>query len=259
MAQRRILERLPIDPSDLNLATWPGVLLDTLSANDRETFLSRKRAIEMYMSPHFTLDQIMRETGVSRNRLIGFVKRCLSEDSNGLVWGFRALIPHKNLKSYTRTNLSPKSEKLTGIFSHFLSKHPHIKELIHDQYLTTKQGKATDPVKKPKHIHSTFLNACRSLGLSMQDYPFSTRDLGRRSLYRYLKKLELNLPNQTANRYGDEAARHIRHTGIGNKNADHILEPFQRVEFDGHQIDLILTIKFRNQFGDECVDVLERI
>ncbi|RAT94015.1 hypothetical protein [Brevibacillus sp. Leaf182] len=259
MAHRKILEGKSIDPSDLDLSTWPGVLLDTLTAKDRETFLSRKRAIEMYMSPHFTLDQITRETGVSRNRLIDFVKRCLSEDSNGVLWGYRALIPQKKLKSYTRTNLSSKSEKLTGIFNHFLSKHPHIKELIHDQYLTTKQGRATDPVKKPKHIHVTFLNACRSLGLSMKDYPFSTRDLGRRSLYRYLKKLEQNLPNQAANRYGDEAARHIRHTGIGHKNADHILKPFQRVEFDGHQIDLILTIKFRNQFGDECVDVLERI
>ncbi|MDN9012656.1 hypothetical protein [Brevibacillus laterosporus] len=35
--------------------------------------------------------------------------------------------------------------------------------------------------------------------------------------------------------------------------------PFQRVEFDGHCIDLILTLTFQNQYGDDCTDTIERI
>ncbi|TPG81259.1 transposase [Brevibacillus laterosporus] len=50
----------------------------------------------------------------------------------------------------------------------------------------------------------------------------------------------------------------MKNTGMGMKQPNTI-KPFQRVEFDGHQIDLILTVTFQNQYGDECTDTIERI
>ncbi|MGG3871113.1 hypothetical protein [Brevibacillus laterosporus] len=258
MAHRKIFDKFSIDPSFLDMDLWPSVLIDTLSDKKRKLFFQRKRAVEMYLNPRFTLSQITDETGISKSRLLYFVKRCLSLDDKGTIWGLRALIPQKNLKPYTRTDPLEHSEKLTGSFQMLLSKYPQIDVLIHEKILNINQSILTEPVMKQKFVHKKFLEACRSVGLTMSDYPFTTKDLGRRSLYRYIKSIENNFPGKAAARYGVEAARNIKNTGIGEKQPTSI-KPFQRVEFDGHQIDLILTLTFQNQYGDECTDTIERI
>ncbi|TPG68027.1 hypothetical protein EEL31_05305 [Brevibacillus laterosporus] len=66
MAHRKILDNISVDPSFLNLDLWPKVLTDNLNQQDRNVFIQRKRAIEMYVNPKFTLKQITSETGIHK-------------------------------------------------------------------------------------------------------------------------------------------------------------------------------------------------
>jgi putative transposase len=176
-----------------------------------------------------------------------------------VIWGYRGLVPQKNLASYQRkTSLESGSKSnLTGAFQLLLSKYPSIQETIHDYYFRKKEKSVTEPIVRTKHLHKRFIDACRNAGITLQEYPLNTKYLAKRSLYRYVEKLEYENIKDAALRYGQETSRRLKQTISGQKND--IERPFQRVEFDGHIIDIILAIKFKNIHGDEFIEVMERI
>ncbi|QDX94072.1 hypothetical protein EEL30_18340 [Brevibacillus laterosporus] len=258
MVNRKFFEDIALDAAYLDTDNWPTVLIEILDESDKEKFLNRKRAVDMYLNSNVTATEIALETGIHRNHITKYVKKCLLFDDEGRIWGYRALIPQKNTVKYTRKNINTKGQKMTGSFNLLLTKYPRIKELIFEKFFNTNRSYSNEPNMRVKFLHRQFLNACRASGLSITDYPFNTKDLGRRSLYRYIKMISTNFPEKAAQRFGDDAARHLKNTGIGTKKEIPV-RPFQRVEFDGHCIDLILTITFQNQYGDECTDTIERL
>ncbi|MDF2904051.1 MAG: hypothetical protein K0S25_1689 [Bacillus sp. (in: firmicutes)] len=150
-------------------------------------------------------------------------------------------------------------EKATGAFTLLLVEHPKIKDLINDLYLKEGNKRLQEPVMRKKNIHRKFIEACKSENITFNEYPFTTKDLAKRSLERYLKKLDLNHFAKTAKRYSKTAFKTAIHTGVGEKNTPVITEPFQRVQFDGHRIDAILAIKFTTPDGLEVTDIMNRI
>lgn len=260
MTRKRLVEKVDIDPKYLDVNNWPTVLVDPLKPEQKEVYSRRKQAVEMYLNDH-TLDEIKNETALSRKEVSRYIKRCLSYDENGVIWGYRGLVPQKNLTSYQRSKTldGDNTANLTGAFQFLLSKHPTIREAIHDYYFRKKEKSVTEPIVRTKHLHKRFLDACRAAEITLHEYPFTTKHLARRSLYRYVKTLELENPKEASIRYGKEASRRLRETVSGHKNDVHIERPFQRVEFDGHAIDAILAIKFKNIHGDEVVEIMERI
>jgi transposase InsO family protein len=261
MSRKRLLEKVDIDPKYLDLNNWPTVLIETLQPNDKEIFSRRKRAVEMYINDYL-LDEIKQETGLNRRDVSRYIKRCLSYDDNGIIWGYRGLLPQKNLKPYQRkVNSSGESQttKLTGAFQQLLDRYPTIKDSIYDYYLRKNKKSVTEPVVRTKHLHKRFIEACRTTGIKPYEYPLNTKDMARRSLYRYVKKLELENPKEASKRYGQKAELAFRNEVTGLKSTVYINRPFQRVEFDGHAIDVVLAIKFRNINGDEVIEIMERI
>jgi putative transposase len=256
-----LLEEVDIDPYYLDLNNWPTVLVELLTPHQQKIFTQRKLAIDMYFKG-CTHEEINASTGFERSQVSRVVKRCLSLDESGLIWGYRGLLPQKNLITYQRKSISSEdqqSTKLTGAFNFLLDKYPSIRDAIDDYYFRRRNKSVTDPIIKMKHLHRHFLDACRSAKINIQEYPFNTKDLARRSLYRYTKKLELNNPKEAAKRYGSETERRFKSEVSGQKNAVYIERPFQRVEFDAHTIDAIIAIKFKNIHGDEVVEIMERI
>ncbi len=262
MGRKRLIEKVDIDPKYLDVKNWPTVMIDNFKPEQKEIYSRRKQAVEMYLKDH-TLEDIKEATGLGRKEVNRYIKRCLTHDENGVIWGYRGLVPQKNLTRYQRKSFPSEEEnkntKLTGAFQLLLTKYPTIQEAIHDYYFRKKQKSVTDPVIRTKHLHRRFLDACRNEGIKLQDYPFNTKDLARRSLYRYVKKLEQDNPWDASKRYGQETERRLRGTVSGQKNDVYIERPFQRVEFDGHAIDAILAVKFKNIHGDEVVEIMERI
>lgn len=264
MTKKRLLEDANIGVENLDISKWPQVFVNMLSPEDKQIFLRRKLAVEMYMKDESTLRKIEETTGIRRKELHSFIRRCFQFDENGIIWGFRALIPQKRLTNYQRTELLVPNDintkpKLTGAFQLLLYTYPSIKETIDTLYLGRNKRSAAEPVIRVKHLHRKFLEACREAGIKVTEYPFITQDKGKRALERYVKKLESNNFAEAAKRYGEDAASVAGSTGTGNQNHHMIIRPFERVQFDGHRIDAIFTITFHTPEGDEIVEVLNRI
>jgi transposase InsO family protein len=260
---RRSIENLKVDFSLLNISLWPSVLVEELGPEDRNLFLKRKKAVDLFVSTDMKVKDIEKETGLRRDQIHRLVKRCLEKDENEDILGYRALIPYKRLKDYNR-NAFPEdkdSNNYSGAFSLLLDTYPTLKELIINLYLNrkTNKNKISDPIISVKNLHKKFINECRALGIKLNEYPFNTKTLAIKSLERYVKSLSKNHFVEVAKRNGQQAAMVAKNTGIGNKNNPMIIRPLERVEFDGHRIDTSIAIVFKTPEGDEIVEVINRI
>lgn len=260
----RIIEKLNIDKFYLDIANWPTVNYTILDEDDQNEFLKRKKAIEMYMGNVTPVREILSETGIDDNTLRRLIKRCFEVDAEGVIWGYRALIPGKRIVDYSRKDnfntLKAKNEdSKIGFFVLLLDTYPILKEKIIKLYFSKDKNAIKEPIIKGKYVHKRFIETCRQVGIKSNEYPFNTSDLARRSLYRYLKKLENIYFVDAARRSGEDAERLVRTTGVGEKNRKMIVQPYERVEFDGHKIDGIFTITFETPEGDLLTEVLERI
>jgi len=259
MAGNRLIENLNIDPYYLNTSNWPIVLADNMPPDDKALFFKRKKAIDLYMNGSLKIKEIGEETSYSVQEIRRLVKRCLELAEDGSIWGYRALIPNKRINSYERKDFYKNTNKMTGLFSLLMDTYPIVKEKIDSLFLNNNKDIISEPVIRIKYLHKAFLDQCRFAGLKPNDYPFNTRDLGRRSLYRYINKLSNIYFLESAKREGENVSTHIKTTGIGKMNRPMIIRPFERVEFDGHRIDAIFSITYETTEGDETTEVLERI
>ncbi|MCE5169692.1 hypothetical protein LQV63_10240 [Paenibacillus profundus] len=257
MSRRKITESEALPPEALDVKEWAIVLIDNLNENDKEVFLKRKKAIDMYMNNQ-PIKLIRTETGIDFESLRRLVRRCITmNDENGVMLGYRGLIPNKRIRGYTR--ISQKNSNYSGMFTQLLKTHSSLKDIIEKYYFQNNKRLITDPKMKAKHIHKKFLEECRRIGISEASYPFNTETLAKRSLERYLKKLDNKSFVQAAGRYGESAARIASSTGSGSEHHISIVRPLERVQFDGHCIDGIFSITFRTPEGDEITRELERI
>ncbi|WP_232455869.1 hypothetical protein [Burkholderia ubonensis] len=102
---------------------------------------------------------------------------------------------------------------------------------------------------------------CRESGQDncrRQEYPFNQKYLGERSLASYARTL--------ANRNFDAVVRAAGAQQIGHRWIDDpqavrkpATRPYEAVEFDGHKIDVRLTLRIDDPFGFETLLVLHRI
>jgi putative transposase len=259
MKKRQLIERDSVPPEHLDFTKWPTVLVDALSPEDQEKYYRRKRAVELYLRGETSLSEIVRETAISKSELLRHVRRCLQVDSNGTVWGFRALIPGKHIKPYERRKALEGDPNPSGAFELLLNTYPSIRDEIERLYLGRKDRGPKEPVMSVLSIWRRFVNACRAVGIKVTEYPFTTKDLGKRSLERYLKNLESRYFTQVAGRHGEEASRHARFTGRGAPLSNLIVRPFQRVVFDGHRIDALFAVEFSTPEGDTIVKIINRL
>jgi putative transposase len=265
MPKKRWIENEKIDRLHLDISTWPIVHEDKLDSKSKEIYFARKKAIDMYIKNERPLHEISAETHIDRKDILVFVKRCLSVDDEGRIWGYRALIPGKRIKQYERKSLPVLSDQdeplsMTGAFTLLLKQYPIVKETIDDLYMgRNKKRDVRSPIISVKDLHVKFLEACTKAGITPNEYPFISGDLGQRSIYRYVEILEQQQFGEAAKRYGENASQKARHTGIGLQNAPLSVRPLERVQFDGHRIDCSIAIVFKTPEGDEIVEVMDRL
>lgn len=266
MTNTKIIEKLESISGNIDLSKWKTVLLDNLDTKQQEMFYKRKEAVDLYIEHKKSVIQISNITHFHPNEIRRYIKRCLSLDENGEAWGYRALLPNKRIKNYERkkeltlsNSLQDKSIKFTGAFTLLLDTYPRIKEKIIELYLNKDKRMITDPIISPKYLHKKFIRLCHDEQIKETEYPFNTKDLAKRSFYRFLKKIESEFIAEASKRRGEDVHRHLNSTGVGFETNVSISRPFQRVQFDGHRIDTILSITFNTPEGDEVSKVMDRI
>lgn len=258
MRRKSLLENLGIDASTINLAEWPIVDTNLLSEVDRDKYERRKLAVEMYLQDSATVSEISDVTKIEKMEITRFVDRCLRVDQSGQILGYRALNPNIHLKSYERGVLPKENaSNFSGAFELLLERYPDLRELIDTKTLATDK-KALKITYSIKYLHKRMLDKCKELGITPNQYPRNTLDEGRRSLERYVKNLkERHFGNQHV--FGETAAMIAKTVGTGEKNYSNNFRPYGRVMFDGHKIDLILTIRYTDPDGNWITKTLKRI
>jgi len=93
---------------------------------------------------------------------------------------FRALIPGSHTKAYERRKASNRlGAGLAGAFSQLLEKHPKLEQLVRQliadrDVLLVQKGDHTY-LRNLRNAHNRFTAACRSLGLTANDYPLNRK------------------------------------------------------------------------------------
>lgn len=256
-------DRLSIPEHLRDLQNWPTVDTTALSDADRASYNRRCEAIQIFLEETQTpVTIILERTGINRSSLYRLLERCWRKHPDGRIFGFRGAISYVRQKEYERTVPVDAARDgragSSGAFTQLLNDYPGIKKLL------KKLGKERNQkihgareVRKPlQEIHGLFLKACRAAKIKPNEYPFTESRLGYRSMQSYFKKMaEEAFSTAVTNASGLRAGGAVS----GLEQSPAATRAFEVIEFDGHKIDLRLTVKIKDPFGFETLLELHRI
>lgn len=254
-----------LDPQIKDVTTWATVDPSLLDEEQSTRYINLKEAISEYFSDA-PVEEICKENGITKQGLLRIVKRCLMPHQDGRIWGFRALISNSRQKQYERTSKSTKNPNFThggdsGELLRLFDKFPEIKEKVDNLFLKKFEEGVVHEARIPhKSIHKRFIDACREVGITYKEYPFTAENRGYVALWKYLKKLAAQEQERsTRTRHGKENARKLKSQRGSESTRDEVVRPYQRVEFDAHLIDVFCTLTIPSIFGGYVRRVLDRI
>ena len=259
-----VIDRAQITKQELT--GWPMATAAGLSAKARARFQQREMAIRL-LAQGETLAEITRQTGLVRPQLHRLVERALAVHSDGRLVGFRALLPFVRIKVLQRRApvASPPHGRggQSGAMTQLLARYPELmtalkREIARYPLLFSSVSNGKLHVNGLHAIHRAFLDHCRRLGLRVSDYPLERDQKGIRALSQMIKRLGMSSFSQAAKASGaDRTKGQWRDDAFAPLVA--VTRPLQAVEFDGHRLDLRLSITYVDSFGFEQTIELNRI
>ncbi|KMK76262.1 DDE-type integrase/transposase/recombinase [Alkalihalobacillus pseudalcaliphilus] len=251
---RNYFDSLKIHKKYLDLKNWPGVNSYHMTKEDLDLFNRRKKAVELYFE-NYKFKDIHDATEIQRQELHRLLKRCLLEDKLGVIWGYRALIPRFRIGEYNiKQDALYQNNGGPGSFKYLITHYTELEELIFN-LLFRKKNSIRDKRMSKKYIHKHFIKKCKELGISsINEYPFTSRDLGQRSLYAYISGLEDKHFNKMMLR--DDVEIETKFDFDSSLNS---VKPYQKVQFDGHKIDLIISMELTAPDGTPRYVTLSRV
>ena len=261
-------------------ASIPDVLADfeQLPTVDESAFSQRpevkeayKRNLEAYrlfvVEKNIPLRQIHTLTGVDPKQLYLLFQRVLCKASDGRIQGLRGLIPFKHIKEYQR-DVAVKatsvlfSKNASGALGQLFKRYPSLetwgRKKVRDRNRPLRPGEIREVKKSIRSLHGEFLKKCTELGVERDEYPFNQDLQGFRSLQEFVRRVTLE-------QKGSHSKAHDKPAGVESQpNSEFDLwpvgdVPFKLVQFDGHKIDVRLTLVVDDPFGMQTVIELHRI
>lgn len=232
-----------------NRKLWTTIKTELWDEAKKEMFKLRCKAVDMYIDD-YSFKDIYSCTGISHDRITRLIARCLEiNPSNGMQYGYMALIPYRRIKDEQPIHLHNTVSKARGSFKVLLIQHPELEGFIRENYF--RQGNATLEKKvSPYNMHKKFLEECRRLKIQDYEYPFNTSDNAQRTFYTYLKQLEAKCINEAMTRENLNAQQKFFSTGKGKRIRPFPLAPFSVVQIDGHKIDMLYSVEVVNKHGE---------
>ncbi|WP_232442107.1 hypothetical protein [Burkholderia ubonensis] len=251
---------IPAELGDITLR--PRADESALSEQARSQLGRRVQAMTLFVDGHTLLREITRQTGVGFNDLYRMFERCVARHKDGRIFGHRALIPYKHTRAYERRApvTSARAGGASGAFNQLLRRYPDIAHWIERRVAdrSRKQATLTEVHRQLWRLHGGFLAQCRHAGIQRHEYPFNQKHLGERSLARHVRTLAYQHFGTASRAAG---AQQVRHPWRDDPSAVRrpATYPYDVVEFDGHKIDVRLTLRIDDPFGFETLLVLHRI
>lgn len=259
------MKRSNIISSAPPLSTWPKVAADLLSTDKREVFDNRAKAVEMYFNGEPRSD-IKAITGVSFSDISRFAKNCLLPANDGRIWGYRALVPYKRIRSYIRK--APQKKKwqegrggMAGLLGQTFEKHPEIEKLLRALILKKKHKLINVHEKRirSKDVHDVFLNQLESAGVPITSWPFNTKDLAKRTINTFMNKVLDESFGRSVSTREEKDARAHSFVGTGEKSLICFTQPYEAVQLDAYNINAFFTVDIYNTTGTISQMRIDRI
>jgi putative transposase len=248
--------------TDIN--SWPSAIPDGLNAHRSERFEALQTAMRQYFDGAPTKD-IQDATGVAANDLHRLAKKCLTPAGDGRIFGFRALLPYSRAGLYRRSaKEAPKRQEQqggqTGMLGAMLRKHPDLEAHLTNEILQKSKRLRTSPHKlRAKDLHQVFLEYLKNQGAPKNEWPFTTKHLGARSISTYMKKVRDSNFGRSVTNWGDRVAKAHLNVGTGSTSFMVYEEPYDVVEIDAYHIDCHSTVVFETPKGDETDLLIQRL
>lgn len=228
---------------------WNNVCVDFMEQTEKEVFLTRKKAVDMYIEGEMIKD-ISRITSIPHQRISKYIERCITINPlTGKQYGYEALLSIKIKKSKIIGKLKQTTEKSKGSFEYLLLKYPLLRTFLEDVYFN-RSGKTLSKNTSINNLYHMFLEECRILKIQDYEYPFNTRDKARRTFYSYMKQLELSSVSLLAQRQNKDVRQKLYSTGVKNSLRPIPLSPYSVIQLDGHKIDMLYTVEVRNKHDE---------
>lgn len=264
--------------SRFHRASIPSILADFKnmpkadpSALDDEAqaeFACNVEAVRLFVEePGVTLAAIQRATGVRPNQLYRLLARIVSKADDGRIEGFRGCIPHRHLKAYTRnaavdaTSASNRAGA-AGAMGQLLRKHAAVERWLRKavRHRCSKlKARELRAVRRPiRQLHRDWLAQCKKDGVTQAEWPFNSEGMGLRSFQSKVHQLELELRDENESRETEGEGEAFGTTAKPDFWPI-ALRPFMLLQFDGHKIDVRLTLVIPDPFGFETVVELHRV
>lgn len=236
----------PLDKNNHRLrlednTTWrcPDILV--LTEELRNDFNRKKQAIDDYLQGRSVIE-ITQKTGISRQYINYLYKRCTQISSDGGVVGYFGLLKGKqvvrrNEKIAKLNSGSALPGSLKALFLKFPELHEAMRKVILEGIVPGSR-KSNKRLTWPQ-IHNIFLDLCTAEGINPPFYPFCSDSEGLFALTRWGKRLVAH----------DSSSTHFTYDETRHPPS----RCFERVEVDGHFIDVNWTLEVPSLNGDGVI------
>lgn len=254
-----------ISPEALDLTKWPEVDIAAHSELQRQRFIRRRHAIELYVSGA-DVREVEDAGGVSAIQVSRLIKRrCLQLHPDGRLWGWRALIPHVRLEPHIRSakvRPTPAGGGSAGALRQVLMRCGDIQleERLRARILKREPSNRLDIARAGRQsVHRWFLAQLRPLGYEARnEWPFNVGKLGYNAICEYMDRVIKSAPLAGALALGGGPdAKAKMKAGDGTKRPP--LRVFQRVECDSHKLDGLFIVLVPNPAGGYSEKMVRRL
>lgn len=191
----------------------------------------------------YKMSEIEKRTSIKHSNLPKLLKKCIAINSIGMMNGYLGLIPQKRL---TPKNFNGDDSR--DYFSQLLNQYSELTEFLKGNYFGIAPY-TTERVMNIRTLHKKFLRKCKEFQIPDDEYPFNSDTLGYYALYRYIKNIDKENIELSANRESKDTKQKLLNTGIGTRYFVNPIAPFSGVQVDGHIIDIIYTTQVRMEDG----------
>jgi putative transposase len=265
--------------ASFNRASIPEILSDfdslpkvdeSVMAGNPVAALAYKKNLEAFrlfvQEQNISLQEIERMTTVHRKQLYRLLDRVVSKAPDGRIQGLRGLIPYKHVKEYERTAMVPSSSVLcgsaaAGAFAQLLRRFEDIekwlRKKVRERSRPLRDGEMREVNKSVRALHREFIIRCKSNGVQPGEYPLNQDMLGYRSFQAAVLRIsqEQRGSHRLAGDVADAAIKDspdVKQWPVGDV-------PYKLVQFDGHKIDIRITLVVPDPFGLETIVEMRRI
>ncbi|MGF6444735.1 hypothetical protein [Paraburkholderia youngii] len=248
----------------VDTSQWPTPDEGALKSKQLSQYLSRKRAVSMYLSGA-SKGSIKSLTSIGAKQAYRLIKeRCLATHPDGCLFGWRGLVPWLRINPYRRhkkVRIDRFGYGATGGLQLLLESHPDLKERFDARICSASVGHGQHlvEIRHSKRRHQQwFLDELRALGYEMRnDWPFTTENRLYVSLCSYIDRVLAANPKARAAAIGGPNAVAKLKSGDGTRRP--VLRFMQRVEMDAHKLDGRFCVAFPLYDGGYRSKIVHRL